>query len=40
MDKIKGEKIKNGEVPKGERNPSLTEEELRDAARDALGVEL
>jgi hypothetical protein len=34
------EKIKNGEAPKGETNPSLTEEELRDTARDSLGVEL
>jgi hypothetical protein len=40
MEKAKKEKIKNGEVPKGEKNPSLTEEELREAARYTLGVEL
>jgi hypothetical protein len=40
MERTKGEKIKNGEVPKGERNPSLSEDELRDAARDSLDIEL
>jgi hypothetical protein len=33
-------KVKNGEAPKGETNPSLSEEELREAARFSLGVEL
>jgi hypothetical protein len=40
MEKAKEKKVKSGEVPKGETNPSLSEEELRDAARDSLGVEL